>query len=139
MYKLNELKKNKKDWLVNHIYNTQVCSFCEMFDESGEFENDKTVPYMGWFWRTTDFIGKSITIGKSFRYVGVMENNKWGYASRSMTEAEVDKFVEYLDKAIEANSEGGVLSEIEENTKAILVELNNWIQSLGDTGEWIKW
>ena len=61
--------------------NTMISGFCD--DEDivvvGLEDTGKCVPYIGWFWRPVDFT-KPIRLGSlPDRFVGFMENNKWGY------------------------------------------------------------
>jgi len=124
MYNLEELKNMEHSRLVNLVYNQEVCAFEEDEQIKKFFNNDKPIPYLGWFWRSTDFYNKNIPIGFSnLGYVGVMENNKWDYDERNMTYPEANQLIEYLDRAMDANG------EVEEVIK-ILTELNNWMQTL---------
>lgn len=130
MKTLAELHEMTKDELVNHVYNLQVASMCNGDEDGGG------VPYMGWFWRETEFARKEVQIGKSGGSVRVMENNKWGYPERAMTADEVDKFIEFIDRAIVEDQKGGLLSDIEKSRNAVLSELRDWMNSLADVGEW---
>lgn len=87
------------------------------------FSNGKRVPYIGWFWRATDFYNKNIPIGDCGSYIGVMENNKWDYPERQLTEEECDKVIAILDEALVADSQGGSLDKIIDNTKTALEKL----------------
>jgi len=62
---------------------------------------EKKIPYIGWYWRKTDFITPRIKIGRG-PFVGVMENNKWGYDERELSLEEAHKFKSLLDVVIEA-------------------------------------
>lgn len=63
-------------------------------------DTGKSLPYIGWYWRDTNLEENSVSIGKTDTgLVGVMENNKWSYPERRMTESECSKFKELLIKA----------------------------------------
>jgi hypothetical protein len=83
----------------------------------------KRVPYIGWFWRNTDFCHKRICIGDCGQFIGVMENNKWDYPSRLLTEAEVDQVLAIIDAAMRADEQGGRVSKIEADTHRELERL----------------
>ncbi len=85
----------------------------------------KRIPYIGWFWRNADFENKLVHIGNSGQLIGVMENNKWDYARRVMTEEEVDVFVDYLDKAFTLIDRGDA-----PQAEAVFLELWDWFQGL---------
>lgn len=117
--------------IVNEHYN----DFCREHsnppkEREDEFLNGKPIPYMGWFWRATNFADKRISIGFSDGYVGVMENNKWDYHERYMTIAEVDQFVSLLDDAISAGRQGGSLDQIVKNKWDAIAKIGPWMQSL---------
>lgn len=121
MRSLKELKQMSKTKLVNRIYNDYLSDLTDD-NENEIFESTyhKKIPYIGWLWRDIDVVNKDITIGDCGEFIGVMGNNKWGYPERHMSEGEVDKFIEYIDKVIDS-----IDSEDE-----ILKELNNWMQTL---------
>lgn len=101
MKKLNELKNIKKDELVNMVYNAYVRDWADSNDgdnDNNDCLNDKRIPYIGSFWRDTDFVNKRISIGSAQGYIGVMENNKWGYPERYMTTEEAEKYLDALEK-----------------------------------------
>lgn len=50
-------------------------------------DSGKSIPYIGWYWRTVDF-AESWPIGDCGEFVGHMENNKWDYDMRYVTEEE---------------------------------------------------
>jgi hypothetical protein len=126
---MKELQNKTKEELINILYNTRIASIADFSpDENKELDKHgygKRIPYIGWFWRSADFINKRISIGDCGDYVGVMENNKWGYAEREMTEDEVDKFIDYLERAL-----------LHTKSEAIFNELWDWFQTLRDTGDW---
>jgi hypothetical protein len=69
----------------------------------------KRVPYIGWYWRPPDFVGRAISIGDCGDFIGVMENNKWGYPERFMTREEADKFIGYLERATSGPDNAAIL------------------------------
>lgn len=111
---------------MNERYN----QFCQQWaDSDDETDNGiltgKRIPYIGWYWRDTDFEGKRICIGRGKGgYIGVMENNKWSYPDRLMTDDEVSQFIAYLERAMES-----------ENNEHIFAEMRAWFQSLIIEGE----
>lgn len=126
---LSELRKVKKSQLINILYNQEIRDLSDIEDIDG-IDNGKSVPYMGWWWRDTDVVNKRITLGFDGKYIAVMENNKWGYPQRLMTEDEADTFIDYIDRAIVAGMQGGDVKEIEQARNAILKELHDWMQQL---------
>lgn len=93
--------------------------------------NDKRVPYIGWFWRHVSFhCPERVPIGDCGEFIGFMENNKWDYPERYLTRDEFDKMMGIIDAAMEANRQGGILSEIEKNVDDKLKELWDWFQTL---------
>jgi hypothetical protein len=127
---MEDLQQKTKDELVNELYNKRVNALAD-YEEHEEKAIDKhghgkRIPYIGWYWRNTDFVNKSISIGDCGEFVGIMERNKWGYPSRKISEQEVDTFIAYLEHAFE------VRMDIEK----IFNELWDWFQALRDTGYW---
>lgn len=124
---LESLQSKTKDELVNELYNKSVSDFAD-FNESDidKHGHGKRIPYIGWFWRNTGFVNKSISIGDCGDFVGVMEHNRWGYPEREMTEPEVDKFIEYLEHVFIAS----------ETREAVIDGLWDWFQTLRGAGEW---
>lgn len=127
-------KELKKYWsgqpvreLVNEIINDHYNDFCGSYADD---ESSKRIPYLGWYWRHVNFAELKITIGMGGGLVGFMENNKWDYPERDLTEAEAKKVISYLDRAIARNSAGGQLSETIKERDAILAELKDYIQTL---------
>jgi hypothetical protein len=137
---LGDLKQKTKDELVNELYNDRVSSLADYTDQEettiDKHNHGKRIPYIGWFWRATGFVTKDISIGNCGDFIGVMENNKWGYAERHMTEEEADKFIEYLERAFAERSKGGTVSETDAKSEVVFNELWDWMQTLKDTGKW---
>jgi hypothetical protein len=128
---LDELKMKTQNEMINDLYNSRVGSWADYENgESGPHGTGKRIPYIGWFWRPTDFVGKKICIGDAGQMIGVMERNKWGYPARWMTEEEVDKFIEYLERAFTELDRGGVVSELEATAEKVFVECWQWFQTL---------
>ena len=129
---LSHLLEQSKEQLVNDIYNDRVGALADFEDEHKKFDDTgtgKRIPYIGWFWRHTDFVNKRISIGNTGRYVGVMENNKWGYPERLMTEEEATKFIEYLEAAFaELNKYNSSTSRA--NAERVFADMRAWFQSL---------
>lgn len=133
MYTLKELKQFKKDKLINMVYNNYVQDWSDSQESDSDDEdclNKKRIPYIGWYWRDTDFVNKKISIGNAQGYIGVMENNKWGYGERYMTPEEADIFIGFIDKAIGESKKGGIVSEIHESVYEVFKEMRDWMQTL---------
>lgn len=127
---LAQLQAKTKEELINDIYNDRVGSLAdfEKGDSADDTTTGKRIPYIGWFWRYTDFAGKRISIGNTGKYIGVMENNKWGYPEREMSEEEATTFIGYLDEAFAVRAPGGEASQ--RNAEKIFAEMRTWFQSL---------
>lgn len=127
---LQELLASDKDELVNMLYNRQVADVADYSPgETDPHGHGKRIPYIGWFWRHTDFVGKQIAIGDC-GFIGVMENNKWDYPERMMTEAEADTFIAYLERAFAASNRGGIVAETKAAAERVYGEMWNWFQTL---------
>lgn len=125
---LDTLLNKSKDELINDAFNARVAQWVDRDEE-------KRIPYIGWFWRYPDFLNKRVCIGDCGKFIGVMENNKWGYPSRFMTEQEVDTFISYLDLAFTEMDKGGNVSENEARAEKIFKELWIWFQTLTIKGQ----
>jgi len=93
----------------------------------------KRVPYIGWFWRSTNFYRKRIPIGDCGDFIRVMENNKWDYRERMLTEDECDQVIAVIDAAMTASHQGGELRIIQQNTYRELERLWPLFQSFADS------
>ena len=144
MKTLSELNKMRKKDLINWIYNEQIHELCDLPYDDNNSDRDihnsgKLIPYIGWFWRSITVTDPAFaTIGRidhtvgdepvgdvqdsSDEFVGIMQNNKWGYPERSMTKAEIEKFCEYIDLAIKT-------PEIKDRDQ-VLSDLWDWMQTL---------
>jgi len=132
---LNKFTQSNPYSLVNLIINTHYNSFIERYSSFNDDEKlidetiasgkayGKRIPYIGWYWRSVDFANKSISIGNCGDYIGVMENNKWDYPERLLTENECDKVIEIIDEAMEKNQKGGELRSIRNQTVEALEKL----------------
>ena len=139
MKTLAKLKKLKKAELVNWLYNWWISQTSDANENDRDYNDclhGKRVPYMGWSWRHSDFMNKRISLGKTGGYVAVMENNKWGYAGRMMSEEECNIFIDFIDRAIVEKGKGGVLSNILDARNAVLLEMRQWLQTLANIGAW---
>jgi len=122
------LRTLSKEGLINELYNSRVAEWADFDDEDHPPDSDhhgKRIPYIGWFWRHADFANKQISIGNTGGYIGVMENNKWGYPERLMTAEEFDMFTGYLDRAFAENGQNR-----KKNVEQIFAELRQWFQTL---------
>jgi len=110
-----------KKQLVDELVNNALNDFIAEHDKWGDDERDpyghgKRIPYIGWFWRSVDFANEYYTIGDCGEFIGFMENNKWGYASRRLTPDESKRVTKIVLAAYTASREGGILSDIIKNT-----------------------
>ena len=121
---LKELHERSKDRLINEIYNEYISSRAD--DEKRS--HGKAIPYIGWFWRSCDFVGKDISIGDCGDFIGIMENNKWGYPKRYMTDDEVDKFTELIDRILAVSHGFGTDIKFYRNKRCD--DLWEWMQTL---------
>jgi hypothetical protein len=141
-----ELGTMDKDELINSVINRELNHFIASHDEFKDDEVDphghgKRVPYIGWYWRNVDFAtGKYIPIGDCGEFIGFMENNKWGYASRILTPDEVEKVTKIVCKAYDLSQAGGILSDIITKTNKELDKLWPLLQSfpIKREGYWIS-
>lgn len=124
--------------LINERYNQFVSDHADYADgenpvdetiENGK-DHGKRVPYVGWYWRHTDFSRRKISIGNCGEFIGIMENNKWGYPERFLTEEEANKVIEIIELAKDKSEEGGSLGEIVKNTNRELEKLWPYFQTL---------
>lgn len=128
---LEHLKSKSKEELVNDAYNTRIAQWADYENKKDDPRGcGKRIPYIGWFWRTTDFVNKCISIGDSGSFIGVMENNKWDYPERLMTEAEVDIFIGHLENAFAELGKGGLVSELHQKAEEKFREMWDWFQTL---------
>jgi hypothetical protein len=138
---LSYLLSLSKEQLVNDIYNDEIREYADFAD--GDSANDTTtgkrIPYIGWFWRDTDFAERNITIGKATvesgyaesGYVGVMEKNKWDYPERQMTPEEAATFIDFLEQARKARSAYRVeVAQRQANFESVCAGMRAWFQTL---------
>ena len=124
--------------LLNTKYNNFVSKLADYKDEEKPQEPElsngkahgKRVPYIGWFWRNTNFSEKEIHIGDCGQFIGIMENNKWDYPQRYLTEEEANKVIEIIENAMTEDEKGGSLSDIQSNTRKELEKLWGYFQTL---------
>lgn len=123
--------------LVNELLNNDYNGFCadncdydENTDLNDKHGHGKRIPYLGWFWRRLDFASGVLPLGRSDygeRMVGLMANNKWNYDGRPTTGDEFARIVGLIDEARPLMGD---------DFEAKLAELWDYVQSLGDTGDW---
>ncbi len=121
---LKNLKARTRDSLIDEVYNHYVSSMANDDDK----HHGKAIPYIGWFWRRCDFVEKRISIGDCGDFIGIMENNKWGYPERYMTEDEVNKLIELLERAMSVSYGSG--KDISFYKSKRLDDLWDWMQTL---------
>lgn len=129
------LERYSKEELIQLAINTRLNSFIKNYgSDADEGEKNlrcqgKRVPYIGWFWRAVDFANKRIPIGDCGEFVGFMENNKWGYPERELTEPEADAVISIVWQAMQESDKGGELKEIVRKTRGKLDELWELMQT----------
>ena len=112
--------------ILNDYYNQFLSDYAD--DEKG---HGKRIPYIGWYWRDVDFSSREqITIGDCGEFIGFMENNKWGYNERYLSENEFNNIINIIDKAISENRKGGQLSESSKKRDVELEKLWEYMQTL---------
>ena len=126
MRTLTQLKKCKKDILINLVFNNWCADVCDedTDDHSGDFLHGKRIPYIGWFWRSVSFSQGYASIGNVGDYIGVMCSNKWDHPERYLTKEEFKVFTKYLNRAVKASNQGGILAEILENRNVLIVQMS---------------
>lgn len=125
-----ELLKESKEDLVALVINNRLNSFMANHADKSEKEGKgKRIPYIGWFWRSVNFVDGDITIGDCGDFIGFMENNKWDYPERELSKEEVNKVLTIVWEAKRLSEQGGMVSEIVGNTNAKLEELWELLQT----------
>ncbi len=76
-------------------------AFMSRWADGGLMPVGKSVPYIGWYWRTVDFSTR-VTIADCKEFVGHCENNKWGYNERDLTDDERAECCRRVDEMIAA-------------------------------------
>lgn len=100
---------------IDELRNFKVNQFLRSCSDSDEFDtgHGKALPYLGWFWRDTPIYGPyRPSIGHCGDFIGIMENNKWGYNERQMTEEELIQFKVLINELHSAKDRGIVLKKI---------------------------
>lgn len=82
-------------------YNAMIRKYADYGANEAQPGNQygKRIPYIGWFWRLVDFDRRIVPIGDCGEFVGFMENNKWDYPERTLTDTEVDAVLAVLNRA----------------------------------------
>lgn len=129
-----EYNSKEKDELIWIIVNREINSFISNYSDYKKDEEDihwhwKRVPYIGWFWRSTDFYNKRISIWDCWDFIWIMENNKWDYSERNLSEEEADKVIKIVLEAKELSEKWWCLSDILKNTHNKLDELWDLFQT----------
>lgn len=106
-----QLSSQSRESLEAAILDNHYNAFLSDRADFGEKEADprghgKRLPYVGWFWRRVGFSNpKTIPIGNCGEFVGFMENNKWDYPQRWLTEAEAAEVIAIIDAAMAAKTQ----------------------------------
>lgn len=59
----------------------------------------KRIPYIGWYYRNVDWAGLSVPIADCGDFIGICENNKWGYDQRYLEPDEAKQVIALLWEA----------------------------------------
>lgn len=134
-----ELEGFEKDALIDKIINRYLNDFVGRYADGEDGEEQKFIPYMGWYWRDLDFANGRYPVGRSGEYIGFMANNKWDYPERELTPEEATQVTEIVCNAVQYSRGGGILSEIEAWTKGELGKLAPLLQTfkIHAEGFWI--
>ena len=128
---LEYLKNKTKEDLVNTLYNARIEQWADYRDgQTDPHGHGKRISYIGWFWRHPDFVNNLVSIGDCGSFIGVMENNKWGYPERLMTPEEVDAFISHLEAAFAELDKGGDLAKTHKRAEEKFAALWEWFQTL---------
>jgi hypothetical protein len=121
-----------EDVILNDHYNDWIRDHADKGsdDNKHDFGGGKTIPYIGWFWRAVDFASRRASIGDCDGFIGFMENNKWDYSERLLTDDEMLRVLAYLDEAIAISNRGGDVAKTADDTYAKLRELWDYMQTL---------
>lgn len=125
---IKSLNNRRKEDLVGLLFNDHLNRFVADYADIKQDAEDKhgyakRIPYIGWFWRATDWFTPSISIGDCGDFIGVMENNKWGYPERFLTKDEAAKVLAIVWEAKNLSEKGGSLDQIKKETFSKLDEL----------------
>ena len=131
---VNELQKLEKEALVALAFNEIINDFIANYADYDEWEEDihwhgKRIPYIWWFWRSVDFYNKNISIGECGDFIWFMENNKWDYPERSLTDGECESVLSIIWNAKKESEKCGSLSDIRKSTHQELDRLWDLFQS----------
>lgn len=120
--------------LAQLIVNDQLNDFISNYSASSFSEDREStpIPFQGWFWRAVDFFSpRGITIAEGDGQVAVCQSNKWDYPQRDLTDTERGEFLALVWSAWQVSRAGGVLSEIQKNTRDELIKAGEFIAGLG--------
>ena len=127
---VNADRKTLEDAIINQHYNSFLSQYADFGKEEVPLNpahpgipHGKRIPYIGWFWRATDWANGRVSIGNSGEFIGVMENNKWDYPERNLTPEEFQQVISIIDSAIAASKKGGNLADIIRETNAEVEKL----------------
>jgi len=119
--------------LANSAANYVLNDWCASVADN---DTEKRLPYIGWYWRSVDFAGRSIPVGDCGDFIGFMENNKWDYPERDLTPDEAEHVIGLLWRARNEAGKGGLVSEANAARDKVLAELWDWMQDLTGLKEW---
>jgi len=91
--------------LDNQHLNDKVSELAddERFTVKGLEGTGKAVPYMGFGWRSVDF-DSPINLGDNDRFIGFMENNKWGYDEWVISEEQTKEVRDLVSEVVRSPS-----------------------------------
>jgi len=131
---IKELSSLHKEELVAISFNEVINKFISNYADFKQDESDKKwhwkrIPYIWWYWRPTDFYNKNISIWDCGSFIWIMENNKWDYPERYLTETECEPVLEIIWKAKLESEKWWSLGDIERNTLSELDKLWDLFQT----------
>lgn len=124
-----ELFSEAKKELVNNILNSEIdADYKER--EKDIHGHGKRIPYIGWYWRNIDFFNNNVCIGDCGKFIGIMQNNKWGYPERVLTEQEYKILLKYLYAIRSWKLGHGDINDNYKKSEVICNQLWDWMQTL---------
>lgn len=127
---VNNLSEYPVELLARQSVNEKLNDFVRGWLSRHEDEEISKI-YIGWYWRNVDFTGGIIPIGRTEEgSIGFMENNKWDYPSRYLTEKEAIIVSSIVWASFTGDREGGLLSDIYKKVDDLMSQLHPLLQSL---------
>ena len=129
-YVFDFMKKTKEE-LVNEKVNDMIANISDYSPNNKDpHGHGKRIPYIGWYWRSIDMFNNNVFVGDCGDFIGVMQNNKWGYPERKMTNDEYKELKERLFQILSFWNGWGNIGENFRKTDNLAEELWAWMQTL---------